>query len=618
MPFFAEETLQAVRSIPLYEIVRPYVELSRSGQNWRGLSPFSQEKTPSFYVLTDGNFYKCHSTGMAGDGIRFLQEMEKLTFPEAVESLAERFAIPVRFADGAAPDPEQRSKRQALLDIHEYAADYYHRILMGDDPSAEAVRRYWVEERGFPLDVAREFRIGYAPAESRGLLELLQGKGFSNPVLAESGLFHAGRQPDRPDRWFFVFRGRLMVPIRDLQGQVVAFTARQLEQTPRDHDSWKAKYINSPETPLFKKSSLLFNLDRARSAVKEAGRILLVEGQLDALRCWHAGLPETVAPQGTSVTDPQLKLVKRYTDRLEVLLDPDEAGRRAALRLIPIAFQNRLEVRVLELPAGQDPDTFLLEKGRGGVDALEGLSAIAFAVRTLAGEEGDPSPETRARVMESVFKLIAACPNAVVRDGYFEEVVAELKVSPEAARAEFKRLNGAGRSAPEALAATNHGSAGTNPSPTLTNLEADLLWAVLQNVAWIEPLAQVIDHQWIKTNTTEGKILSLLLAHATVDRIEGKDSIYFLLESDQERDCFHQLQADLRPQLDMTSYVNQTVNSIARRFCRERVQRLEEEITRVFLDSGDLDRVRALSAEKNELIRHLSGGFLPPVSLPQD
>lgn len=614
MPFFSEETLQAVRSIPLYDVVRPHVELSRSGRNWRGLSPFSQEKTPSFYVLTERNFFKCHSTGLAGDGIRFIQETEKLTFPEAVEALAERFGIELRYADGAGPDPEVRTLKQALLDIHEYARDYYHEMFMAEEPQAEEIRRYWLEERGFSLKLAGEFRIGFSPPESRDLLERLKGKGFKQDALAASGLFHTGRQPRDMDRWFFVFRGRLMIPIRDIQGQVVAFTARQLDVTPRDHASWKAKYINSPETPIFKKSQLLFNLDRARDGVKEAGRLLLVEGQLDSLRCWDCGLTEAVAPQGTSVTDEQLALIKRYTDQLTVLLDGDEAGVRAVLRLLPMAFKNRLRVTVQALPKGDDPDDFLRAKGSAGLDELEQQSGMVFAGRSLL-TGGSPTPEDRSNALNSLFRMLLECPSAVVREGYFEEAVQVTGVSREAALADFNRLARPPNPPLPARVERKSANNGTNSSETLTILEGDLLWAVLQNVTLAEPLAQVIDHQWIKLQTIEGKLLSLILAQASEDHIEETDEIYLLLETDEERDCFSRYLVDERPLLDMESFVNLTIASLARRFCREQVRSLDNKISESANKPDDLNRIRDLMNEKRQLVQYMTKGDFPTISL---
>ncbi len=611
MPYFADETLDAVRSIPLYEIVRTQVELSRSGRNWRGLSPFTNEKTPSFYVLTDKNFFKCHSSGLAGDGIRFVQETEKLTFPEAVTALAERFNLPLRYADGKAPDPERRSLRQALLDIYEYARDYYHRALLADHPEAAEIRRYWTEERGFSMELAESIGIGYAPPQSRKLLDLLLRRDFSTDALAKSGLFHVGHHENDPGRWWFFFRGRLMIPIRDPQGHVVAFTARQLSQTPTDQPSHKAKYINSPESPVFKKGEMLFNLDRAREAVREAGRFLLVEGQLDALRCWSAGLPETVAPQGTSVTEEQLKLLKRYSDRLDLLLDSDAAGGRAVLRILPMAFKIGMEVGVYRLPEGSDPDDFLRSNGLDGFRALPRESAVRFAGQALLPDES-PSPEARARALEEVFRILAACPSAVVREGHFQDAVAGTGVSAEAARKDFERFF---RSAPEAARPKKTENNGTKDRESLTCVEGDLLWAVLQNVEWANSLAKVIDHQWIKIHPPEGKLLSRILAEATVDHLESPDDLRPLLDSDDLRDCYARYFTMERSASDCGEIVNQALRFLVRRYCRQRIDALRKDLANLATEKPDDPRIAEWMREINVLTRQRVGGPFPEVHL---
>ena len=616
MPYFSEETLQAVRSIPLYDIVRPVVELTRSGKNWRGLSPFTNEKTPSFFVLTDRNYYKCHSSGMAGDGIRFIQETEKLTFPEAVEALAERFNVPVTYASGSEPDRHARSLRQDLFEIHEYARDFYHAALMADNAEAAAVRRYWVEERGFPMELAEEFSIGYSPPDSRKLLQRLLDKNFSTEALAASGLFHTGRNERDPSTWFFVFRGRLMIPIRDIQGHVVAFTARQLEQTPRDHGSWKAKYINSPETPIFKKSQLLFNLDMARDAIGTSGRLLLVEGQLDALRCWSVGLKEAAAPQGTSVTSEQLALVKRYTDRMDVLLDNDEAGSKAALRLIPLAFKVGLEVHVFLLPKGADPDSFLLRHGAGELEHLTCLSGITFAGRALLGTD-DPSPEQRAKALNQLFDILDKCSSAVVREGYFRDAVEATGAPLAAARADFERHFRDKEQAPSPRIASSPARVGTKSSETLTNLEGDLIWAVLKNVEWVDSLAQVIDHQWIRVHTIEGKLLSRILAQSTIERIGSPDDIYYLMEDDDERACLARYTTDERTDTDMVIFINHILAALVRRFCKERIDHLNKQIAIHSQSANEETRLRDHLRERRELLLFLQNGPFPEISPPE-
>lgn len=617
MPFFAEETIAAVRSIPLYEIVRPVVDLSRSGKNWRGLSPFTNEKTPSFYVLTDRNFFKCHSSQLAGDGIRFVQETEKLTFPEAVESLAERFNIPIRYAEGKGPDPEARSMRQALLDIHEYACDYYHRAFMAEHPESEEIRRYWVADRGFTMQLAEEFRIGFSPVHSRKLLGLLQTKGFSLSAIAKSGLFNPGRNMKDLDSWYFHFRGRLMIPICDPQGHVVAFTARQLEITPKDQASWKAKYINSPETDIFKKSKLLFNMNRAKDGYRESDRIVMVEGQLDAMRCWDVGIEEAVAPQGTSVTEEQLKLIKRYTPRLDVLLDSDSAGSKAAFRLLPMAYKEGLEVHVTRLPEGQDPDDYLRQHGKAGLQQLEKESGITFAGKSLLPGP-NPSPEERSRALNSLFEILSACPSAVVREGYFNEAVEATGVSERAAREDFQRFRRSRPAAPQPRKPAVKRISQTKSSETLTNLEGDLIWAVLKNVEWVDSLAQVVDHQWIRNHTIEGKVLSRILDQATVDHIEGTEGIYFLLESDEERDCFSRYNVDDRSDLEMESFVNQTIEALAKRYCREQVDAITEQINKIEYTESTSTEIRRLMEKRSEWNRLLRTGPFPTISPPEE
>jgi DNA primase len=309
-----------------------------------------------------------------------------------------------------------------------------------------------------------------------------------------------------------------------------------------------------------------------------------------------------------------MNLVKRYTDHLDVLLDSDEAGLRAVLRLLPMAFQSRLQVRVIRLPEGKDPDDFLRENGASGLSGLIHESGIEFAGKSLLGS-GIPSPEDRAAALSSLFKILSACPSAVVREGYFEEAVAATGVSRQAALEDYRRFQSqeARNAAPIERNATKNG---TKPSQTLTNPEADLLWAVSQNVAWAHPLAQVIDHQWIRSNTIEGKLLSRILAQTEVDHIEGTDDIQFLLETDEERDCFSRLVVDDRPEFDMLTFLNQTLSSLARRFCRARVEEIEQEISKYGHNTEDWTHVIKLKKEQQDLKRQLVNGPFPEVSGP--
>jgi DNA primase len=313
--------------------------------------------------------FKCFSSGMAGDIFTFVMETERLNFQEAAESLAQRFGVPLEYEKGALPR-EERSLRQMLFDIHDLATAYFQEYFKSSGSEPEQVREYWTGERGFDLDLAESFQIGLAPVDGSELRRRLTDRKFTLEALAKCGLFYQRGNGDRPEAYHARFRNRLMIPIRDHQGRVVAFTARQLAITPPDDPTREAKYINSPETPVFNKGHLLFGLDRARLEAGETNPFLLVEGQLDVIRCHEQGIKTAVAPQGTAITESQLALMKRYAPTVECLLDADSAGQKAALRLLPMAVKTGLEARFLTLPKGEDPDTYLR---RGGRDALESL-----------------------------------------------------------------------------------------------------------------------------------------------------------------------------------------------------------------------------------------------------
>ena len=333
--------------VNLADVVSRVVTLKKAGAGrLKGLCPFHNEKTPSFNVDADKGFYKCFGCGKAGDLISFVRETEQLGFTEAVEALGQRFNIVIEYEAGSGgPSREERSLRQEIFEIHELAAEHFHQAFKASGPAGDFMRTYWAEKRRFTTELAEEFKIGAAAPTDEGLGALLLKRKFSEDALRQCGLFFVrdgamlalGSLKPR-------FRGRLMIPIRDHQGRVVAFTARQTDLTPEDDPAREAKYVNSPETPIFTKGNLLFNLDRARTHVGEGRPFVMVEGQLDALRCWSVGLKSAIAPQGTSITESQLVLLRRYHTQVECFLDGDSAGQKAAMRFLPMALKAGLDV----------------------------------------------------------------------------------------------------------------------------------------------------------------------------------------------------------------------------------------------------------------------------------
>jgi len=429
--------------INVVDVISRVASLKKVGARFKGLCPFHNERTPSFHVDADKGYYKCFGCGKSGDIFTFVRDTEHLSFTESVEALAERFNVPVEYEQGAGPTAEQRSLRQELFDIYDVATEHYHQVFKGKSPTGEAMRKLWLEKRHFTMEIAEEFKIGASGPTDEGLIPLLLRKGYSEEALRQCDLvFIRENSPLYPGAMRPRYRGRLMIPIRDHQGRVVAFTARQTDITPEEQSqSHLSKYINSRETPIFSKSHLLFNLDRARTEVDEKNPFVLVEGQLDAIRCWSVGLKTAVAPQGTSITDSQLTLMHRYCRQVECFFDSDNAGQKAALKFVSMALKANLEARFLRLEGAEklDPDLLFLEKGLPAYDTVRqaSLSSMGFACRAHMPEPRSASPEQKARAADALFEIVINAESEIVRSGFLSEIAEHLDLPPNALERDF-------------------------------------------------------------------------------------------------------------------------------------------------------------------------------------
>ncbi len=531
--------------VNLADVVARVVALRKAGgTRLKGLCPFHNEKTPSFHVDPDKGFYKCFGCGKAGDAITFVRETEQLNFAEAVEALGKRFGIVIEYEEGSGgPTREERSLRQEIFDLHDVATDHLYQAFKAKDATGDYFQRYWTEKRRFAPEIADEFRIGAADAYGSGLGGALLRRKFSEEALRRCGLFFI--HDDAPITLGTLrprFRGRLMIPIRDHQGRVVAFTARQTDLTPEDDPAREAKYVNSPETPIFTKGNLLFNLDRARTAVGEGKPFVLVEGQLDAIRCWSVGLKTAIAPQGTSITDGQLALLRRYHAQVECFFDSDNAGQKAALRFLPLALKAGLEVRFLTLAGAEklDPDLLFLQQGLAGYEAVrrEARSAMAFACAAVLPNPAAASPEARARAAQSVFEVVAASESEVTRAAFVIEAATHLRLSALAAEKDFQTLL-----ARQQRQAANRPDPAPSPSgipaaPAATmsvTPERDLLLLLLHFESLGKPLSHVLPHDWVDATQPAGALLNRFLGEFEHDAWPGREHLDALLENAEER-----------------------------------------------------------------------------------
>jgi len=415
---FSPSFLDEIRTrVPVSEVVRKKVRLTKQGREWRGLSPFNAEKTPSFYVNDQKGFFHDFSSGKHGDGFAFLMETEGLSFPEAVERLAGLAGLPMPVE--TREQREQDEKRASLTEITEWAAAYFERELAG--PKGREARDY-LARRGISDAARAHFRLGYASADRHGLRDFLAAKGAAAEAMIEAGLLIHGEDIAVPyDR----FRDRVMFPICDRGGKVIAFGGRAMEAEAQ------AKYLNSPETPLFHKGATLYNLHNARKAAHEAGTVIAVEGYVDVIALTAAGFPHAVAPLGTALTAEQCGLLWRLSEEPILCFDGDKAGLKAAYRAIdtalPLLGPGRA-LRFVLLPGGQDPDELYRAGGAAALaQALE--TALPFVdVLWMRETEGRPldTPERRAGLERRLSEVAARIADETLRRHYARELSSRL------------------------------------------------------------------------------------------------------------------------------------------------------------------------------------------------
>jgi DNA primase len=599
--------------VNLLEVVSRVVTVRKVGARFRGLCPFHQEKTPSFYVNPDNGFYKCFGCGKAGDAITFVRETEGLTFIESVETLAKRFGVPLEYEAGTGPSREERSLRQELFDLHELAAEHFHQVFKGRDAAGEFMRAYWTGPRRFPLELAEEFKIGAVDEHGSELAAVLMKKKFSEDALRQCGLFFAPREggPLMLGSLRHRFRGRLMIPIRDHQGRVVAFTARQTELTPADDPAREAKYVNSPETPIFTKGNLLFNLDRARTNVGDGRPFIMVEGQLDALRCWHVGLKTTIAPQGTAITDTQLGLLRRYHPQIECFLDGDSAGQKAAMRLLPMALRAGLEVKFMVLKPGEDPDSLFRDRGLSAYEEIraQALSAMAFACQSLLPAPGTASPEQKSRAAQALFEMVIQSDFEVARMEFLAECAGHLRVPVASLHRDFGAfLRRQARSGTPAASAASPSAAPA--AAAVRPPEHDLLLLCLHFETLGKPLAdKLIARDWIDTTLLSGRILWRFLTEFEQGTWPGRDHLDELLETSEEKALVATLLFEAPEIDDPRKVANEGLRRLQTRALEPRLRQIELEIAAKQTDV-ETDSLSLLLKEFRELQRQLRQ---PPV-----
>ncbi len=424
----------------IVRIVGEYVQLRKSGaQNFSGLCPFHKEKTPSFSVHATKQFFYCFGCHAKGDVFEFVQKVENITFPEAVRLIAQKLGVPMPKVEYGSPEEQRAAQmRMQLVDIHERACAWFQEQLR--KPEGANAREY-LAGRGLAQETIAKFRIGFAPESGFLLRDVLRGQ-FDESVMRESGLFSWKQEPNRdqknggPAPLYSKFRNRVMFPICNEQGRVIAFTGRTLSTDEKSGP----KYLNSPETKIYSKGHVLFNLDKAKEAIRQLSYAILVEGQMDCISVYAAGFNNVIASSGTAFSDIQARLLARFTQNIVVNFDPDTAGAAATERTLSLLVEEDFNIKVLSLEAGFDPDLFVRRKGREAYekalraapryfDYLIERAQMKFPVRT---------PEGKVKAVNYLLPHIQRVPSRIARDELANEMSQKLGIDSAVLRQELK------------------------------------------------------------------------------------------------------------------------------------------------------------------------------------
>lgn len=419
-------TIQRVMdATDIVDVVKEFVTLRKSGANYKGLCPFHNERTPSFSVSPAKQLCKCFSCGKGGNAVHFLMELEQMTYPEAIKWLGRKYGIEVKEKELTDTERIEQSERESMFALNEWANNYFQNILH-DNVDGVAIGMAYFRSRGFRDDIIRKFNLGYSLEQRDAFANAAMAHGFSKEYLLKTGLCYQTGDGHLFDR----YHGRVIFPVHTVSGRVVAFGGRVLNTEKHKN---VGKYVNSPESEIYSKSHELYGLYQAKQAIVKHGRCFLVEGYTDVISMHQSGVENVVASSGTSLTEGQIRLLHRFTENITVLYDGDAAGIKASLRGIDMLLAEGLNIKVLLLPDGDDPDSFArkhrAEEFQSYIDQHQ-VDFIKFKTNLLLkGAEGDPIK--RAELITDVVHSISVIPNEVVRQMYIKESAVALSVNEE-------------------------------------------------------------------------------------------------------------------------------------------------------------------------------------------
>src|SRR3954469_6658825 len=588
----------------IVRIVGDYVKLKKAGaQNYSGLCPFHGEKTPSFSVHATRQFFHCFGCGKSGDVFKFVQEREQISFPEAIKLVAEKMGIPLpKMQYSSESEAEDAGKRGKLIEMHERACKFFEEQLRR--PEGAQAREY-LAGRGLNEETIRTFRIGFAPDSGFTLKDRLKAD-FSDEMMRTSGLFSWKEGADgsaggaATAAMYSKFRNRIMFPIANENGKIIAFTGRTLAKDEKSGP----KYMNSPETPIYSKGRVLYNLDCAKEAIRKLGYVIIVEGQMDCIAVYSAGFHNVAASSGTAFTETQVRLLGRFSKDIVVNFDPDTAGAAATDKSLGMLLEEEFNIRVLRLEAGFDPDLFIRKNGAEAyAKALKGSAKyFDYLVERTLKLFPTRSPEGKKNAVNFLLPHIHRVPNRIVRDELANDIAQKLNIDTTVLRQEFK------------AAAVSRAAGGLRNQPDLdvTPAEKVLVRAASSMVGEEAELRRMavdaLAEERLHTGLTTEALLEAILQNAlAVERGEGVDDVMALPLNDAERQRLTKIV--MREDDPLTADLLAGALNALRH--RRQISQREGEIKRGIVEAerkNDVAALLRLKQEKLELDRKLASG----------
>lgn len=578
--------------LDIREVIGQYIKLQKAGTNYKAVCPFHSEKTPSFMVSPDKQMWHCFGCGEGGDLFTFIEKIEGVDFREALRMMAEKAGVELRSGD-----KERSSERKKLLDIIELATKFYEKQL--ESKTGKEVQKY-LQSRGAEARTIHEWRLGYAPDRWDGLYDFLASRGFSDELVERAGLTIESSKKTKGRTHHDRFRHRVMFPIFDVQGHPVGFSGRLFEEVKGETAGKNAgKYINTPATPLYDKSRVLYGLDRAKMPIKKEGRCVVVEGNLDVVLAHQAGTTEAVAPCGTAVGSDHLDIIKRYTDTVAFCFDSDSAGVKATKKGARTALTKGLNVSVIELPQGKDAaDVIADSKDEWQKRAKSPVSLISFVMHAAKESADMRSARGKKEFVKEVLGTIQAVASPIEQEHWLGELAAEAGVSEKALRDELEALPKDEDTYEPQRVQEEEGEqkGGLNVRPLTAHAVEEYLVALA--IKHPEGLSRHSDILELLENERVRAIVENLSKGVSIEELSQKDdtigSFVFAAE----------LLDEIMPTESIPEEFDRVVQYVRTRSLKKRLKKIEQDLKKAERKE-DTEKVQALMAKFNDLSQKL-------------